>query len=211
MSDEQHNLPQRLAETRTLADLSQAELAKKLGVSTSLISHWEKGTRTPSGSQLFDLSRNMGVALDYLLNSEIHPDFFKCRAKVKSEQHSDIDQTLRDASTQVHFVATAYRLAGRLLKPFALRADFGSLSFLPDMDAVAPRTFEVASVGERDHVLGRAGEFQHALADPVFEGFLLRPRALVGIGVGRQRGELLDDEEVERDAADLLPCGVVED
>ncbi len=133
MGETLHNLPQRLSETRTLADLSQAELAKRLGVSTSLISHWEKGTRTPSGSQLIDLARHMGVALDYLLNSEIRPDFLKCRAKVVSEQRDKIDQVLRDASSQVHFVATAYRLAEKLPTPFALRADFGSMEALPSV------------------------------------------------------------------------------
>ena len=92
-----------------------------------------------------------------------------------------------------------------------LGTDFSPLRFLPDMDAVAARALEVAGSGEGDHVLGRAGEFQDALADPVFERFLLRPRALVGVGVGRQRGELFDDEEVESDTADLLPRDVVED
>lgn len=132
MGDKQHNLPQRLTETRTLANLSQSQLAKKLGVSTSLISHWEKGTRMPSGSQLLDLARSMGVAIDYLLNAEIRPAF-KCRAKVKPEQQDDIDQALRDASSQVHFVATAYRLANKLPKPFVLRADFGSMEALPSV------------------------------------------------------------------------------
>jgi transcriptional regulator with XRE-family HTH domain len=85
MGDEQHNLPKRLSEVRTLANQSQTELAGKLGVSASLISHWEKGTRTPDESQLLDLARHLGVALDYLLNSEIRPHF-KCRAQTTSTQ-----------------------------------------------------------------------------------------------------------------------------
>ena len=96
MSDEQHSLPQRLSEVRTLAKLSQSELAGKLGVSASLVSHWEKGTRTPSESQLLELARAMGVALDYLLNAEIRP-LFKCRAQVTSPQKNDIEQALKTA------------------------------------------------------------------------------------------------------------------
>jgi len=80
---------------------------------------------------------------------------------------------------------------------------FRSLLFLPDMDPVTARALEFACPGEGNHVLGRAGEFQHPLADPVLQGFTLRPRALVGIGVRRQRGELFDDEEIERDVSDL--------
>lgn len=132
MGDELHNLPQRLSEVRTLAKLSQSVLAGKLGVSASLISHWEKGTRIPSESQLLDLARHMGVALDYLLNAEIRPSF-QCRARATSPQRDDIDQTLLDASMQVHFVDTAYRLAQKAPKPFILRADFGSSEALPSV------------------------------------------------------------------------------
>lgn len=157
MNDETHTLPHRLTETRTLAGLSQAGLAKKLGLSASLISHWEKGTRTPSGTQLFDLARNMGVALDYLLNAEIRPNF-KCRAKVKSAQQDDVDQALKDASAQVHFVATAYRLAGKLPKPFALRADFGSMDTLPSLAAHLRETLKLNRRVTLD-------EFKQALSD----------------------------------------------
>src|SRR4051794_37672734 len=106
MGDELHNLPQRLSEVRALTQLSQSELAGKLGVSASLISHWEKGTRTPSASQLLDLARHLGVALDYLLNAEIRPSF-QCRARATGPQRDDIERTLLEASVQVHYVDTA--------------------------------------------------------------------------------------------------------
>jgi Zn-dependent peptidase ImmA (M78 family) len=77
-----------------------------------------------------ELARAMGVALDYLLNAEIRP-LFKCRAQVTSPQKNEIEQVLRDASSQVHFVATAHRLASKAPKPFILRADFGSTEALP--------------------------------------------------------------------------------
>lgn len=132
MGDELHNLPLRLSEVRTLAKQSQSELAGKLGVSPSLISHWEKGTRTPSESQLLDLARHLGVALDYLLNAEIRPSF-KCRAQPTSPQRDAVEKTLLDASMQVHFVAAAYRLAEKIPKQFILRADFGSAEALPNV------------------------------------------------------------------------------
>jgi hypothetical protein len=88
-------------------------------------------------------------------------------------------------------------------------AEFCPLGFFPEMDAVAARAFEVAAFGQRDHVVGRAGELEHPLADPVLQRFLFRPRALVGVGVRPKRGELLDDEEVEMDAADLLPRDII--
>jgi Zn-dependent peptidase ImmA (M78 family)/DNA-binding XRE family transcriptional regulator len=132
MCDELHNLPQRLTEVRTLANQSQSELAGKLGVSASLISHWEKGTRTPSESQLLDLARHLGVALDYLLNAEIRPSF-QCRARTTSPQRGAIEQTLLDASMQAHYVDTALRLAKKTPVPFSLWAEFDSFENLPNI------------------------------------------------------------------------------
>jgi Zn-dependent peptidase ImmA (M78 family)/DNA-binding XRE family transcriptional regulator len=134
MGDELHNLPQRLTEVRTLANQSQSELAGKLGVSASLISHWEKGTRTPSESQLLDLARHLGVALDYLLNAEIRPSF-QCRARPTSEQRDAIEHTLLEASMQVHYVDTALRLAKKPPVPFSLWAEFDSFENLPNIAA----------------------------------------------------------------------------
>ena len=132
MSTKQHNLSARIAEIRALVKLSQAQLAKKLGVSTSLVSHWEKGTRTPSESQTIELARNMGVALDYLLNAEIRPHF-QPRTRVTSPQQDAIDRTLLDASMQVHYLDTAHRLAGKIPAPFSLCADFDSFDNLANI------------------------------------------------------------------------------
>ena len=132
MGNEQHNLPARIAEIRALVKLSQAQLAKKLGVSTSLVSHWEKGTRTPSESQTLDIARHLGVALDYLLNAEIRPRF-QPRTRVTSPQQDAIDRTLLDASMQVHYLDTAHRLAGKAPAPFSLCADFDSFDNLANI------------------------------------------------------------------------------
>lgn len=132
MNDPQHNLPLRIAEIRGLANVSQTELAKKLGISTSLVSHWEKGTRTPSTSQLIALSQHLGVALDYLLNATVRPRFH-FRARSTSPQHGAIEQALVDASAQVHFIDTASHLAEKAPKPFSLRADFDSFDALPNV------------------------------------------------------------------------------
>jgi len=142
MGNELHNLPQRLSEVRSLAHLSQAELANKLGVSTSLISHWEKGTRTPSETQIVNLAQHLGVTLDYLLNANVHPQF-KFRAQKTSPQHEAIEHSLLDASMQVHTVDTAFRLAEKAPKPFSLRADFDSFDALPNITANFRQTLKL--------------------------------------------------------------------
>lgn len=132
MSTQPHNLSARIAEIRALVKLSQAQLAKKLGVSNSLVSHWEKGTRTPSESQILELARQLGVALDYLLNAEIRPHF-QPRTQVTSPDKDLIDRTLLDASMQIHYLDTAHRLAEKAPVPFSLCADFDSFANLPNI------------------------------------------------------------------------------
>ncbi len=129
----QHNLAARLAEVRSLTNLSQKELADKLDLSPSLISHWEKGTRVPSESQLLELARNLGVALDYLLNAEVRPHFRFRAKKTGNPEMPAIDRALIDAATQIHFVDAAHRLSGKAPRPFSLWAEFTTYDNLPDI------------------------------------------------------------------------------
>ncbi len=46
---------------------SQAQLAKRLGLSASIVAHYELGSRFPSLETLADISRVMGVTTDFLL------------------------------------------------------------------------------------------------------------------------------------------------
>ena len=58
----------RIASLRQTYGLSQAELAKRLHISTSAIGMFEQGRREPSVDTLIALSREFGVSLDYLLS-----------------------------------------------------------------------------------------------------------------------------------------------
>ena len=68
---------------------------------------------------------------------------------------------------------------------------FGPLGFVPFVEPAAVFFFEaaareVAGVGQREHVFGRAGELQDAFADPLFELRFRAPGAGFGVGVGRK-------------------------
>ena len=58
----------RIASLRQGRGLSQAELARRLHISTSAIGMYEQGRREPSVAILIALSREFGVSLDYLLS-----------------------------------------------------------------------------------------------------------------------------------------------
>ena len=54
---------------RTSADLSQSELAKKLGVSNKAISKWENGKAKPQVDMLKKLAIVFGVSVESLLDT----------------------------------------------------------------------------------------------------------------------------------------------
>lgn len=56
-----------IAKHRELAGLSHPQLARKLGVDQSTISHWEAGRRSPSAHNFKRLCAALGVKREQLL------------------------------------------------------------------------------------------------------------------------------------------------
>ncbi len=62
----------RLRKERTKAGLSQRELARRVGLSASLISQLESGASKPSVGTLYALVTELDVSLDSLIRGEVH-------------------------------------------------------------------------------------------------------------------------------------------
>lgn len=60
-------LGERLKELREERDLTQRELAKKLGINSVTYLHYEKDQREPPLSLLADMAKFFDVSVDYLL------------------------------------------------------------------------------------------------------------------------------------------------
>ena len=65
----------RIALLRVERGWSQAELAKRIGVSASAVGMYEQGRREPSLSLLVVLAQVFGVTTDYLLTGKYSTDF----------------------------------------------------------------------------------------------------------------------------------------
>lgn len=74
----------RIACLRREADLTQAELAEKLGISYQAVSSWERGASMPDISKLVDLARTLSVTVDTLLSGE--------KAPVPAEEKAEMTQ-----------------------------------------------------------------------------------------------------------------------
>ncbi len=60
-------LGSRIEEARKRSSLSQAELARKMGVTRASVVMWESGDKEPSTKHLRELAVTLGVSSDYLL------------------------------------------------------------------------------------------------------------------------------------------------
>ncbi len=60
-------LGERIRQLRNAHNISQVQLADKLGVSKQSVSNWENGNIMPSIEMLVKISKLFGVSTDYLL------------------------------------------------------------------------------------------------------------------------------------------------
>ena len=118
----------RLREERVRAGISQRELARRLGLSASLISQLEGGLSRPSVGTLYAIVTELGVSLDRVIRGEDFPE----RAAADSERRSppsplvhpgerqsiDLDSGVRweeltaDTEEGVDFLLATYEVGG---------------------------------------------------------------------------------------------------
>lgn len=81
------DLPLKLKALRQSHNLSQKEVAEKLGISPSIISGYETGERTPSADNLLSLSYLYKCSTDYLLGkSNDKPSLYLDTSGLTNEQ-----------------------------------------------------------------------------------------------------------------------------
>ncbi len=64
------SIAKRMKRVRTERGISQEKLAEQLNVSRQTVSKWENGLAVPSGDNLNQLGKALGVSVDFLLNGE---------------------------------------------------------------------------------------------------------------------------------------------
>ena len=64
------SIAERMKRIRRERGISQERLAEQLNVSRQTVSKWENGLAVPSGDNLNQLGKALGVSVDFLLNGE---------------------------------------------------------------------------------------------------------------------------------------------
>lgn len=60
-------LGKRIRIMRVIMEMTQEELAKKIGVCTSLVGHIERGTRRVSVETLYEMCKVLDISADFLI------------------------------------------------------------------------------------------------------------------------------------------------
>ena len=68
--ENKYTFAQRLKELRNERNLTQYELANRMGYSRGLISNYEQGVRQPDHNRLREFSKFFDVSIDFLLGNE---------------------------------------------------------------------------------------------------------------------------------------------
>ena len=92
----------RLYDYRKANNLSQEELAEKIGVSRQAISKWERAESSPDTDNLIALAKLYNVSIDEMLNGEGEPEKFTAKA----EATADGDSSLSEGSATENATAT---------------------------------------------------------------------------------------------------------
>ena len=112
----------RLKELREKAGLSQAKLAKILGVGQSTVGMWENGTNKPENAKLEALANYFGVSTDYLLgrtddpvsaSASLREQMSDIQFALSGEIHDLTDDEMRDILDYVRFKRAQRRKDGK--------------------------------------------------------------------------------------------------
>lgn len=91
--------PERIRLLRKSQDLSQVELAGRLGVSKQSVSNWENGNILPSIDMLVKISTVFNVSTDYILGLDSRSSGDRCYLEVTGlsvEKIAHLQQIIND-------------------------------------------------------------------------------------------------------------------
>jgi len=93
----------RLVNLRKKNNLSQEELAAKLGISRQAVSKWERAEASPDTDNLIMLAKLYGISLDEMLSSEDPPEPAPQEEQAEPEPEPEAGQTPKKTKVNISF------------------------------------------------------------------------------------------------------------
>lgn len=112
----------RLQQLRKKNNLSQEELAEKIGISRQAVSKWERAEASPDTDNIILLSKLYGVSLDELLKTESEP---LGEVSLKKEDYGFTDDPVREMRPENYTDEEIYPNSGSIPQGSPFGADIG--------------------------------------------------------------------------------------
>lgn len=143
----------RIRQTRIGQKLTQQQLGDRVGVTKATISQWEKGDYSPSGQNLYNLAKALGVSADWLLTGK---------------ESSSVFQNVEPTTLSDHRVPVlSYVQAGQLTQVQEIRDVDGSFEYVQADEDIGDRAFAMRISG--DSMTPEFGEGDLVIIDPDIE------------------------------------------
>lgn len=95
------NIGDKIKQVRIARNLTQQDLADKMGLKRNTISQWESGVRNVSVEQLIEIARVVGVTLDYFNDNPPERTMFQLMAQLDSVfNNAQIPESDKDKAYQ---------------------------------------------------------------------------------------------------------------
>lgn len=95
------NIGDKIRQVRVARNLTQQDLADKMGLKRNTISQWESGSRNVSVEQLIEIARVVGVTLDYFNDAPPERTMFQLMAQLDSVfNNAQISESDKDKAYQ---------------------------------------------------------------------------------------------------------------
>ena len=95
------DLGRRIRQIRRESNMTQEQLAEKLGISASFMGHIERGTRVPSLETLVMICNELDVTPDFLLSASLHTFKRAMPAGLNYEERARLSELLHLAQETV--------------------------------------------------------------------------------------------------------------
>ncbi|MFY2158227.1 helix-turn-helix domain-containing protein [Cytobacillus firmus] len=82
----------RIKEFRKKNNLTQTQLAKKVNVSSQVVSNWERGYTSPGPDDIVKLSKTLDVSADYLLGNTDEPSLHQNEITKYNDRYDSLSE-----------------------------------------------------------------------------------------------------------------------
>ena len=161
-----HEIGLRISTLRKQRDMTQLELADKMGVSYQAVSGWERGSTMPDISRLPEISQVLGTSIDELLGNDVQAEIVKNVLTQQTDIYTNDNQPHLDDIIDVAPVLKPSQMDNLIgkVKPISLGELTGLVPFI-SKEVLGQLAMKAQEVGDIEGLVGIAPFLSREILD----------------------------------------------